>query len=156
MSAPRAVRSRLILEAGRAHRQYWRDLWRYRELFFILAWRDVSGRYKQTVIGVAGAILRPILAMVVFSVVFGKLAKLPSDGELHTRDQLWQLNVAIEAPPGALRGFYQLENHGEHGATALAASRLSKQAERHSLRLELWHSALAGIATNYLQCPARG
>ena len=81
MSAPRAVPSRLILEAGRADRQYWRDLWRYRELFFILAWRDVSVRYKQTVIGVAWAILRPILAMVVFSVVFGKLAKLPSDGD---------------------------------------------------------------------------
>lgn len=70
----------LILEAGRAERHYWRDIWAYRELFAILAWRDVSVRYKQTVIGVAWAIIRPFLTMVVFTVVFGRLAKLPSDG----------------------------------------------------------------------------
>ena len=73
-------RPRLILEAGRADSQYWRDVWHYRELFFILAWRDISIRYKQTAIGVAWAILRPFLSMVVFTLVFGKLAKLPSDG----------------------------------------------------------------------------
>lgn len=72
---------RLILEAGRADRQYWSDLWRYRELFFILAWRDVSVRYKQTVIGVAWAFVRPFMTMVVFTVVFGRLAKLPTEGE---------------------------------------------------------------------------
>jgi lipopolysaccharide transport system permease protein len=71
---------RLVLEAGGADRQYWLDLWRYRELFFILAWRDVAVRYKQTVIGLAWAFLRPFLTMVVFTVVFGRIARLPSDG----------------------------------------------------------------------------
>jgi homopolymeric O-antigen transport system permease protein len=70
----------LVLEAGRAERHYWRDLWRYRELFKVLAWRDVSVRYKQTLIGVLWAVIRPFLTMVVFTVAFGKLAKLPSDG----------------------------------------------------------------------------
>ena len=70
----------LILQPGRAERHYWADLWHYRELFAILAWRDVSVRYKQTVIGVAWALIRPFLTMVVFTVIFGRLAKLPSDG----------------------------------------------------------------------------
>ena len=70
----------LIIEPGRAERHYWRDLWRYRELFSVLAWRDISVRYKQTVIGAAWALIRPFLTMVVFTVIFGKLAKLPSDG----------------------------------------------------------------------------
>lgn len=68
----------LILEPGRTERHYWRDIWAFRELFAILAWRDVSVRYKQTVIGVGWAIVRPFLTMVVFTIVFGKLAKLPS------------------------------------------------------------------------------
>ena len=70
----------IIIEAGRAETHYWRDLWRYRELFYVLAWRDIAVRYKQTVIGVLWALLRPFLTMVVFTVVFGKLAKLPSVG----------------------------------------------------------------------------
>ncbi len=70
----------LILEPGRAERNYWSDLWHYRELFAILAWRDVSVRYKQTVIGIAWAVIRPFLTMVVLTVVFGNIAKLPSDG----------------------------------------------------------------------------
>ena len=70
----------LVLERGRADRHYWRDVWAYRELFAILAWRDVAVRYKQTVIGVAWAIIRPFLTMVVFTIVFSRLAKLPSDG----------------------------------------------------------------------------
>jgi len=70
----------LIIEAGRAETHYWRDLWRYRELFYVLAWRDVTVRYKQTVIGILWALLRPFLTMVVFTVVFGKLAELPSVG----------------------------------------------------------------------------
>jgi lipopolysaccharide transport system permease protein len=70
----------LIIEHGRAERHYWRDLWQYRELFRVLAWRDISVRYKQTVIGVAWALIRPFLTVVVFTVVFGRLAKLPSDG----------------------------------------------------------------------------
>jgi lipopolysaccharide transport system permease protein len=70
----------LLIESGRADRQYWRDLWRYRELFYFLAWRDILVRYKQTVIGIVWALLRPFLTMVVFTVVFGSLAKLPSQG----------------------------------------------------------------------------
>lgn len=73
-----APSTRLILEAGRADRQYWRDLWRYRELFFILAWRDVAVRYKQTIVGFAWAFVRPFMTMVVFTVVFGHIAKLSS------------------------------------------------------------------------------
>ena len=69
----------IVLEPGRADRHYWLDLWRYRELFLILAWRDISVRYKQTVIGVAWAVLRPLLTMVVFTVVFGRVAGLPAD-----------------------------------------------------------------------------
>lgn len=72
--------NRLVIEAGRSERQYWRDLWRYRELFYFLAWRDILVRYKQTAIGMAWALIRPFLTMIVFSVVFGQLAKLPSEG----------------------------------------------------------------------------
>jgi lipopolysaccharide transport system permease protein len=70
----------LVIEPGRTERGYWRDLWQYRELFRVLAWRDISVRYKQTVIGAAWALIRPFLTMVVFTIVFGHLAKLPSDG----------------------------------------------------------------------------
>jgi lipopolysaccharide transport system permease protein len=70
----------LIIEAGRTEVQYWKDLWRYRELFYFLAWRDILVRYKQTVIGIAWALIRPFLTMIVFTVVFGQLAKLPSEG----------------------------------------------------------------------------
>lgn len=70
----------LIIEAGRTERQYWQDLWRYRELFYFLAWRDILVRYKQTFIGILWALIRPFLTMVVFTVVFGRLAKLPSEG----------------------------------------------------------------------------
>jgi lipopolysaccharide transport system permease protein len=73
--------SQIIIEAGRAEKNYWRDLWRYRELFQVLAWRDISVRYKQTIIGVAWAVIRPFLTMVVFTVIFGKIAKLPTEGE---------------------------------------------------------------------------
>jgi lipopolysaccharide transport system permease protein len=71
----------LIIEPGRTEKNYWADLWRYRELFVILAWRDIAVRYKQTIIGVAWAILRPFLTMVVFTVIFGRVAGLPSDGQ---------------------------------------------------------------------------
>jgi lipopolysaccharide transport system permease protein len=70
----------LIIEAGRTERNYWRDLWNYRELFYFLAWRDTLVRYKQTAIGVAWAVIRPLVTMLVFTIVFGKIAKLPSDG----------------------------------------------------------------------------
>src|SRR5260370_28962694 len=70
----------LIIEPGRTERHYWRELWQYRELFQVLAWRDISVRYKQTVIGAAWALIRPFLTMVVFTVILGKLAGLPSEG----------------------------------------------------------------------------
>jgi lipopolysaccharide transport system permease protein len=70
----------LVIEPGRTERQYWRDLWRYRELFYFLAWRDILVRYKQTVIGIAWALIRPLLTMIIFTVVFGRIAKLPSAG----------------------------------------------------------------------------
>ena len=69
---------KIIIEPGRIERQYWRDLWSYRELFYFLAWRDILVRYKQTAIGIAWAILRPFLTMIVFTIVFGKLAKMDS------------------------------------------------------------------------------
>ncbi|MBN9600225.1 MAG: ABC transporter permease [Afipia sp.] len=69
-----------VIEPGRLERNYWRDLWHFRELFAILAWRDIAVRYKQTVVGVAWAVIRPFLTMIVFTVVFGGLAKLPSEG----------------------------------------------------------------------------
>jgi lipopolysaccharide transport system permease protein len=74
----------LTIEAGRSEKHYWKDLWRYRELFYFLAWRDILVRYKQTSIGIAWALLRPLLTMMVFTLVFSKLAKLPSDGVPHS------------------------------------------------------------------------
>jgi len=70
----------IIIGAGRAERHYWLELWRYRELFRVLAWRDLSVRYKQTVIGVLWALIRPVLTMLVFTVVFSRIAGLPADG----------------------------------------------------------------------------
>jgi lipopolysaccharide transport system permease protein len=72
--------SQLVIRAGESERRYWQDLWRYRELFYFLAWRDILVRYKQTAIGIAWALLRPLLTMIVFTVVFGAIAKLPSNG----------------------------------------------------------------------------
>lgn len=69
----------LLIEAGRTARQYWHDLWRYRELLYFLAWRDILVRYKQTAIGVAWALIRPVATMLVFTVIFGKLAKFPTE-----------------------------------------------------------------------------
>jgi len=70
----------IIIEPNRRERHYWLDLWQYRELFRILAWRDLSVRYKQTVIGVLWALIRPILTTLIFTVIFGRIARLPSDG----------------------------------------------------------------------------
>ena len=72
-----------VIEAGGANRDYFRDLWRYRELFFILIWRDLSIRYKQMALGLGWAILRPLLTALVFALVFGKLVKVPSGGMPH-------------------------------------------------------------------------
>jgi lipopolysaccharide transport system permease protein len=73
-------RPELVIAANRVERQYWQDLWRYRELLYFLAWRDLLVRYKQTAIGLAWALIRPFLTMVVFTVIFSGVAKLPSDG----------------------------------------------------------------------------
>ena len=70
----------MLIEAGRAERHYWRDVWRYRELFYFLAWRDILVRYKQTAIGIAWTLLRPLLTLVAFTLVFGKLAGLGTSG----------------------------------------------------------------------------
>jgi lipopolysaccharide transport system permease protein len=70
----------LIIESGRSERNYWNDIWRFRELFLFMAWRDILVRYKQTAIGLVWSIIRPVLTMIVFTVVFGRLAKLPSGG----------------------------------------------------------------------------
>jgi lipopolysaccharide transport system permease protein len=70
----------IIIEPGRYERNYWADLWRYRELARVLAWRDLAVRYKQTVIGVAWAVIRPLITMIVFTIIFGRIAKLPSEG----------------------------------------------------------------------------
>src|SRR5665647_1109079 len=70
----------LVIEAGRSKKNYWNDLWRFRELFFFLAWRDILVRYKQTAIGLAWSLIRPFLTMIVFTIIFGRLAKLPSEG----------------------------------------------------------------------------
>src|SRR5262245_59789063 len=76
----RSEPAELIIEAGGGERRYWADLWRYRELFYFLVWRDILVRYKPTAIGVAWALIRPLLIIVVFTVVFGKLAQMPSAG----------------------------------------------------------------------------
>jgi lipopolysaccharide transport system permease protein len=70
----------LIIEPGRTEKNYWRDIWLYRELFYILSWRDIKVRYKQTVFGAAWSILRPLLTMIIFTVIFGRVAKLPTEG----------------------------------------------------------------------------
>jgi lipopolysaccharide transport system permease protein len=74
------MQDKIIIEAGRSDRHYWLELWRYRELLRVLAWRDLSVHYKQTAIGVMWAFIRPFLTMVVFTIIFGGIAKLPTDG----------------------------------------------------------------------------
>ena len=59
-----------IIEAGKSEKHYWADLWRYRELFYFLSWRDILVRYKQTVIGIAWSVIRPLLTMLVFTIIF--------------------------------------------------------------------------------------
>ena len=91
----------LVLEPGRAERHYWRDLWTYRELFLILSWRDVAVRYKQTVIGVAWAVIRPFLTMVIFTIVFGRLGVGSRDAPHDVRDLCGKRSAA---KPGRHRG----------------------------------------------------
>lgn len=72
----------LLIEPGRSEKNYWRDLWRFRDLFYILTWRDIKVRYKQTVIGIAWSIIKPLLTMLVFTIIFSKVANLPSEGNV--------------------------------------------------------------------------
>lgn len=70
----------IVIESGKQDKNYWRDLFAYRELFYFLAWRDIKVRYKQTVLGISWALIRPLLTLVVFTIVFGKIANLASSG----------------------------------------------------------------------------
>src|ERR1700691_5556182 len=74
------MRDQIVIEAGQSGKHYWLDLWRYRELFQVLAWRDLAVRYKQTAIGVLWALIRPLLTTLVLTIIFGRIAKLPTDG----------------------------------------------------------------------------
>jgi len=76
------MQNELIIEAGRSEKHYWRDLWRYRELFYILSWRDIRVRYKQTVIGAAWGALRPLLTMAVFVFAFGYMGKMAQESTI--------------------------------------------------------------------------
>lgn len=79
---PERIMSReLTIEAGKTERQYWKDLWNYKELFFILTWRDIVVQYKQTVVGILWVVLRPLLSMLAFTFVFSNVAKLPAEGD---------------------------------------------------------------------------
>lgn len=109
LSLPWAVnelnQNTLVIEAGRVERHYWADLWRYRELLYFLAWRDVAVHYKQTVIGITWAVIRPLLTMVVLTIVFSKLARLPSGGApypilVFTAMLPWQLFASAFADAG--------------------------------------------------------
>ncbi|MFZ1307374.1 MAG: hypothetical protein WAR80_16130, partial [Ferruginibacter sp.] len=71
----------LVIAPGRAEKNYWKDLWRYRELFYILSWRDIKVRYKQTVLGVAWSVIRPVLTTIIFTVLFSRIAKLDNPGD---------------------------------------------------------------------------
>lgn len=70
------MQEELIIEAGKGEKRYWKDLWQFRELFYILSWRDIKVRYKQTTIGAAWAIIKPLLTMLIFAFIFGRVAGL--------------------------------------------------------------------------------
>ncbi|OBQ55182.1 phosphate ABC transporter permease [Halodesulfovibrio spirochaetisodalis] len=99
----------LTIEAGKTERQYWKDLWNYKELFLILTWRDIVVQYKQTVVGILWAVLRPLLTMLAFTFVFGSVAKLPSEGNVpyalmvYSAMLPWQLfSTALSSASNAL------------------------------------------------------
>jgi lipopolysaccharide transport system permease protein len=104
----------LVIEAGRTEANYWRDLWRYRELLGFLAWRDVKVRYQQTMLGVAWAVVQPLASVAIFTFVFGQLAKMPRGNEPYfvvvLAGQLaWQLFAnTIGNTSGSLLGSAQL------------------------------------------------
>ncbi|MEN7549773.1 ABC transporter permease [Rapidithrix thailandica] len=80
MSKSKAEEFNLVIKPGSIEKNYWLDLWRFRELFYILSWRDIKVRYKQTVIGIAWAVIRPLLTMLVLTFVFSNLANMSSEG----------------------------------------------------------------------------
>lgn len=104
----RAADFDLVLEPGKTETKYWSDLWQYRELLYFLSWRDILVRYKQTLIGIGWSIIRPVLTMLVFTVVFGRLAKFPSEGVPYallvlTATLAWQLvSTAMSEVSGSL------------------------------------------------------
>ncbi len=110
MPAPSAPSHELVIEAGRTERTYWRDLWRYRELLGMLAWRDVKVRYSQTLLGAAWALVQPLASVAIFTFVFGRLAKMPAGNEPYfivvmTGQMAWQLFAnALGNTSGSLVG----------------------------------------------------
>ncbi len=80
MSAPVSSAEEIVIEAGRGERHYWRDVWRYRDLMLFLAWRDIKVRYKQAALGIAWAVIQPLLQTLLLTFVFSKLAKMPDGG----------------------------------------------------------------------------
>jgi lipopolysaccharide transport system permease protein len=84
----RMARFSIVLEPGRSDRHYWRDLWEYRELLYFLAWRDIAVHYKQTIIGVAWAVIRPLSTMIIFTLIFGRIANLQAD-KLPNGKEVW-------------------------------------------------------------------
>ena len=104
----------LLIKAGKGHRQFLMDLWNYHELFLFLSWRDILVRYKQTVLGILWSVLRPLLTIIIFALVFGRLAKLPSQGVpyvvlVFTAMLPWQLFAsALSTSSNSLLGNSQL------------------------------------------------
>ena len=70
----------LIIEPNKTTADFVLELLKFRELFFFMAWRDILVRYKQTIVGIAWSVIRPLLSMVIFTVIFGRVAKLPTEG----------------------------------------------------------------------------
>ena len=107
----------LIIKPGRGIKHYWRDMWNYRELFYFLAWRDITVRYKQTVIGIAWSVIKPVMTMIVFSVIFGRLAeevaRMPA--------QIEGMSPIPDLDPQARRVFALFEAQAEIGSAEVAA-----------------------------------
>jgi len=93
----------LVIEAGRSEKNYWRDLWRYRELMGFLAWRDINVRYKQAVLGTSWAIIQPLVQTALLTFVFGKLAKM-TDGGIPYLTLVLTGNLAWQLFTGAFNG----------------------------------------------------
>lgn len=128
----------LVLEAGRASRHYWADLWRYRELLGFLAWRDVKVRYKQTVLGVAWAILQPVVTTGIFSFIFGVLAGMGKG------DRTYPLMVMAGVLP------WQLFANGLSGASGSLVSNTNLISKVYFPRLIVPVSALAVAVIDFL------